>query len=107
MSDYETFVAKTRAQLDSMGDELNELEAKVKSAGREADDWSRDQLAKLKADWSKAKSNVDRVAQEHREEIEASWAQVKSDAENHWNALQAAVSTYRMHVEKNISSAQG
>ena len=104
MSDYETFVAHTKAQLDKMGTELNALEAKVKKAGHKADKWSQDQLDKLKADWSEAKDKIDRITRQHHDEIEASWAQVKSDAENHWSALQAAISTYRAHVEKNISA---
>ena len=104
MSEYETFVAQTKAQLDRMGAELNALEDRVRKAGHKADKWSHDQLAKLKADWSESKDRIDAIAKQHHDEIEASWAQVKSDAENHWNALQAAVSTYRAHVEKNISA---
>ena len=107
MSKYENFVQNSKQQLDRLGEELNELEAKVKEAGQQADDWSRNQIAKLKSDWSEAKTKIDHVAQQHHDEIEASWAQVKSDVEHHWSALQAAVSTYRKHVEDNSASANG
>ena len=107
MSDYTTLVSESKAQLDRLGDELSALESKVKTAGANADDWSRSQLAKLKADWSKAHANVDAMAQETRSEIDASWAQAKSDAENHWNALQAAVETYRAHVDSTDVTAKG
>ena len=106
MSNYENFVQSSKEQLDRLGEELNELEAKVKNAGQQADDWSRNQIAKLKSDWSLAKTKIDRVAQQHHEEVEASWAQVKTDVENHWTALQAAVATYRKHVENNSESAK-
>jgi len=99
MSEYEAFVTNSKAQLDRLGDELSALENKVRSAGKDADDWSRDQLAKLKADWSQARNKLDHMANETKEEIDASWALTKADAENHWSALQAAIATYRSQVE--------
>lgn len=105
MSEYEKFVQRSKEQLDRIGKELTELESKVKDAGQHADEWSRTQIAMLKADWTEAKTKVDRVAKQHHEEIEASWSQVKSDMENHWNALQAAVTTYRSHVESKTPPA--
>ncbi|MEM7070097.1 MAG: hypothetical protein AAF478_14565 [Pseudomonadota bacterium] len=104
MTKTSEFIDNAKNHLDQLGQELTDLEGKVTKAGKNADEWSANQVNKLKQDWLQAKTNMDELADRIQSESEASVAEAKDKAQRHWDALQAAVQTYRNHVEKPAAS---
>lgn len=98
------FVEKAKAYIDTIGAELNELELKAKTAGKDADNWSAAQVDKLKRDWSQAKDEMDNIADRAKEEGEEAVREAKEKAERHYEALQAAVKAYRSHLNEAVDN---
>lgn len=103
MSKSEDFVEKVRTHIDELGAELSTLEVKLHDAGEKADAWTSDQASKLKKDWENAKAEMTSIADRIENEGEEAVDDAKAAAERHWEALQAAVKTYRDHLEKNVA----
>ncbi len=99
MSSHQHIIDDAKAQLEKLGDELNELDQKMKSAGAKAEAWSTEQMHRLRADWHECQAYVERLSAQS----DASFEQAKSETERHWKALEAAVRTYREQVQNNAA----
>ncbi len=97
------FVETAKARLDELGKEFSALDAKLNDAGRTADTWTNAQASKLKKDWEQAKADVSSIAQRIETEGEEAVGDAREKAERHWEALRAAVKTYREHLEKDVA----
>lgn len=104
MTKTSEFIDNAKNHLDQLGQELSDLEGKVTETGKNADEWSTNQVNKLKQDWQQAKNNMDELANRIETESEASVAEAKEKAQRHWDALKAAVQTYRGHVDEPAKS---
>lgn len=103
MTNTSQFIENAKAHLEKLGTELSDLENKVVHAGEEVDEWSSNHMTKLKNDWEQAKSEMHALADRIDSEGEASVEDAKAKAQHHWDALKAAVQTYRSHVEKTTA----
>lgn len=97
------FLETAKSHLDALGSELMELENKISEVGEKADQWSGAQAAKLKQDWQNARAEMASIAERIDTEGEKAVGDARQRAERHWDALQAAVRTYRDHVEKSLT----
>lgn len=97
------FVDYAKSHLDKLGDELSDLDTKLRDLGHKADSWSSDQAAKLKEDWEKARTEMAAIAERIETEGEDAVGDARRNAERHWAALQAAVSAYRAHLEQTTT----
>ncbi len=104
MTNTSQFIENAKAHLETLGAELSDLENKVVQAGQEMDEWSSNHVTKLKNDWEQAKSEMNALADRIESDGEASVEEAKAKAQHHWDALNAAVQTYRRHVEKTTAS---
>lgn len=80
MSKRDAYVEKMKAQLDSLNDKMNTLEAKAKEAKGEARDKYQTEMAKLKNQSQVAKGKLD---------------ELKSASEDKWDALVAEMDKVR------------
>lgn len=97
------FLETAKSHLEALGSELSALENKISEAGQKADAWSGEQAAKLKQDWENARAEMASIAERIDAEGEEAVGDARQKAERHWDALQAAVRTYRDHVEKSVA----
>lgn len=104
MSENRKFIDDAQAHIKAFGHELDSLEAKLKDAGESADAWSSQQAAKLRQDWEKAKSEVGSIVERIETDSDDALNDARQQAQNHWDALKAAVKTYRDHVENTDAS---
>lgn len=104
MSSNDSFVAQAKKNLDSLGAELDHLEGQIRTEHANASAWYKEQMARLRGEWRDAHSKIETMARDSNAKAEASYNAAKDDVERHWSALQAAVRTYRQHVE---SGTQG
>lgn len=107
MSNHEHFIAKAKDQIDKLGEELFELDQKVKTECRNANAWYGEQMDKLRSEWRDAQSKIERLAAVGQNEAQATYDNAVNEAERHWKALQAAVQTYRQQVEKGVAATDG
>ena len=103
MNDKHEFVQEAHRQLERIEHELNEIEGRIKNAGGNVDRWTDEQFSKLKSDWHTARHEIEAISDKYRTAADASWEELKSDAEHHWQALKAAVQTYRNHVDERVA----
>ncbi|MEX0316725.1 MAG: hypothetical protein AB3N21_02150 [Ruegeria sp.] len=101
MTSFSDFIQKAKDDYTRIETELKSYEKKVKDAGEAADTWTRDQAAKLKADLSEAQKKVTDLAERIDREGEEAVTEAHDQAKRHWDALHAAVATYRDHVTKS------
>ncbi len=99
MSQHQKFIDHAKVQLDKLGEELSDLDGKIKTASSKADAWSTEQMHKLRADWHECQAQIERMSAESQE----SFDQAKADAERHWKALEAAVKTYREQLQNHAA----
>ena len=99
MSNHKHFVEHAKAQLDKLGEELSELDQKMKFAGDEIDAWSTEKMHQLRAEWHECQAYVERMSAQG----ETSFEQAKADTERHWKALEAAVKTYREQIQNRAA----
>lgn len=99
MSHHKNYIEDVKVQLDRLGEELFELDAKLKSAGKNADAWSKEQMHELRADWHACQAHFERMNTQGK----ASFESAKVDAERHWKALEEAVKTYRQKLQRNAA----
>ena len=105
MTDYQQFVENAKSELQKLGEELDELDQKVKAQCQNASTWYGEQMKKLRSDWRDTSVKIEQVATEARAEAESSYEAAKTDADRHYQALKAAVKTYREEVERNVSQS--
>lgn len=104
MTTFSEFIQKAKNDFARVDAELKEAEQKIKDAGERADTWTKDQAAKLKADLTEAKDKVTSLAERIDREGEEAVTEAHDQAKRHWDALQAAVATYREHVAKSVDA---
>lgn len=104
MTKHSEFIESAKAHLDELGAELSTLDTKLNDAGRKADTWTSDQASKLKKDWEETKAEMTSIAHRIETEGEEAVGEAREKAERHWEALQAAVKTYRDHLEKTVAT---
>ncbi|MGI9409031.1 MAG: hypothetical protein ACR2OV_03080 [Hyphomicrobiaceae bacterium] len=99
MSNHQHIIDDAKAQLEKLGDELNELDQKMKAAGNKVEAWSTKQMHQMRADWHECHAYVERLSAQS----ETSFEQAKSETERHWKALEAAVKTYREQIQNHAA----
>ena len=104
MTTFSEFIQKAKDDFARVDAELKEAEQKIKDAGERADTWTKDQAAKLKADLTAAKDKVTNLAERIDREGEEAVTEAHDQAKRHWDALHAAVATYREHVAKSVDA---
>ena len=104
MTSFSDFIQKAKDDYNSVEAELKATEQKIKDAGEAADTWTKDQAAKLKADLNDAKQKVTDLAERIDREGEEAVTEAHDQAKRHWDALHAAVATYREHVAKTVDA---
>ena len=103
MSNHDQIIAKAKDQLDKLGNELDELDHKVKSECQSANAWFGEQMIKLRSEWRDAQTNIERLQAEGRSQAETAYETAADEADRHWKALQAAVQTYRQQIEQSAA----
>ncbi|MFY0610888.1 MAG: hypothetical protein JXQ99_05135 [Hyphomicrobiaceae bacterium] len=91
MSTQTQFIEHTKVELNKLGEELSELDRKMASASNKVAVWSTEQMHQLRANWHECQAHVERLSAQS----ETSFEQAKVETERHWQALEAAVKTYR------------
>lgn len=104
MTTFADFIQKAKDDYARVEAELKEAEQKIKDAGERADTWTKDQAAKLKADLTETKDKVMTLADRIDREGEEAVSEAYDQAKRHWDALHAAVATYREHVAKSVDA---
>jgi len=104
MTSFSDFIQKAKDDYHRVEAELKASEKKIKDAGDAADKWTKDQAAKLKADLADAKQKVTDLAERIDREGEEAVTEAHDQAKRHWDALHAAVATYREHVAKAVDA---
>lgn len=104
MTAYSEFLQKAQDDYNRVKEDLKTFEHKVKDAGDRADTWTKDQVAKLKADLTQTHDKVMTLADRIDRESEEAVTEAHDSAKRHWDALHAAVSAYRDHLEKTVSA---
>lgn len=104
MTIFSDFIQKAKDDYHRVEAELKETEQKIKNAGDAADNWTKAQAAKLKADLDDAKQKVTDLAERIDREGEEAVTEAHDEAKRHWDALHAAVATYRDHVAKKVDA---
>lgn len=88
MSKRKEFVARMKAQLDEVKDELHRLEQKI---GLEAREKSRNTLDELHDKRTAAESRIEELD----EAGEEGWEHMKDEVEKTWKAFRAGVDAFR------------
>ena len=104
MSAYTEFLQNAKDDYDRVEADLEAYEKKVKEAGDRADSWTKDQVEKLKTDLADARETIAKLADRIDQEGDEAVTEAHDHAKRHWNALNAAVSAYRDHLEKTVSA---
>ena len=104
MTMFADFVQKAKDDYSRIESELKDSEEKIKEAGEAADTWTRDQAAKLKVDLAEAKGKITDLAERIEREGEEAVTEAHDQAKRHWDALHAAVATYREQVAKSMDA---
>ncbi|MEM1046571.1 MAG: hypothetical protein AAGL24_10480 [Pseudomonadota bacterium] len=104
MSAFSEFLDKAKNDYDRVDADLKAFEEKVRNAGDQADTWTREQVTKLKTDLAEAREKVTNLADRIDREGEEAVTEAHDHAKRHWEALHAAVSAYRDHLEKTVSA---
>lgn len=104
MSKFAEFLDKAKADYDHVNDQIAAFEKKIKHDGEAADAWTKEQAAKLKADLAEAKDKVTSLANRISREGEEAADEAHDQARRHWDALHAAVSAYRDHLDKTLGA---
>lgn len=102
MTSFSDFIQQAKDDYHRVEAELKATEQKIRDAGEAADKWTTDQAAKLRADLADAKQKVTNLAERLDREGEEAVADAHDQAKRHWDALHAAVATYREHVAKSV-----
>lgn len=103
MTKFSEFVQKAKDDYARVEDELKAFEKRVKDAGEKTDAWTMDQVKKLKSDLDEAKAKVTHLADRIQSEGEEAVTDAHDQAKSHWEALQAAVSAYREHIDRSVA----
>ena len=104
MSAFSEFLQNAKEDYNRVDADLKAFEQRVRDAGDRADNWTKDQIAKLKADLADARDKVTSLAERVDREGEEAVNEAHESAKRHWNALHAAVSAYRDHLEKTVNA---
>ncbi|MEM1432216.1 MAG: hypothetical protein AAGG09_22385 [Pseudomonadota bacterium] len=104
MSTFSEFLDKAKDDYDRVNADLKAFEKRVEDAGERADTWTKDQIAKLKGDLGEARDRVTTLAERIDSEGEAAVTEAHDHAKRHWDALHAAVSAYREHLERTVDA---
>ena len=102
MSIFSDFIQKAKGDYQRVEADLKVTEQKIKDAGEAADDWSKAQGAKLKADLDDAQQKIMDLAERLDREGEEAVNDAREQTMRHWDALNAAVISYRDHVAKKV-----
>ena len=104
MSTFSDFLKKAKNDYARVEADLKAFEEKLAQAGDKADSWSKAQAAKLKKDLGAAHEKVSTLAERIDRESEEAVSEAHDHAKRHWDALHAAVATYRDHLEKTVNA---
>ncbi len=104
MTTFSDFLDKANEDYNRVNAELKAFEQKVKDAGDRADSWTKDQVTKLKTDLAVAHDKVTNLAEQIDREGEEAVTEAHDHARRHWDALNAAVTAYRDHLDKKASA---
>lgn len=99
MSDHKHFIEHAKAQLDKLGEELSELDQKMRMAGNKVDAWSTEKMHQLRADWHECQAHLERMSAQSKASLDLA----KTETERHWKALEAAVKTYREQLQSHAA----
>ena len=104
MTSFSDFIQKAKDDYARVEAELKAAEQKIAVAGEAADNWTKDQAAKLKSDLADAKQRVTDLAERIDREGEEAVTEAHDQAKRHWDALHAAVATYRDHISRTVDA---
>lgn len=95
MGKRDEFVESLKRNLDELNHEIDDIEAKAKSAGESVKAKYNEQLAEAKT----ARSDMETQIEKLREASEDTWEDLKADADKTWKALRNSVNYFKSHFK--------